>query len=67
MWYSPLSLTNLLGLHSSSVLATEAQLSYGYIVKNDVKVFGSFKQLPAYQQGNLDNKTDQQHLAMELQ
>lgn len=50
----------MLGLHSSSVLAAEAQLSNGYIIKDDVEVFGSLKQLPADQQGHLDKNTEQQ-------
>lgn len=49
------SLTDLLGLHSSCVLAAETQLSDGNIIKNDVKVFGSLKELPTHQKGHLEN------------
>lgn len=56
-------LTNLLGLHSSRVLAAEAQLSDGHIIEDDVEVLGPLEQLPAHQQGNLDNGTHQQSSA----
>lgn len=56
--YGELVLTNLFGLHSSSILTAEAQLSDGHVVKDDVEVFGSFIQLPPHQQRHLsDNNT----------
>lgn len=51
-------LTNLLSFHSSCVLAAEAQLGDGDIIKNDVEIFGPFKQLPAHQQRHLNMNSD---------
>lgn len=45
--------TNLFGLDSCCVLSAEAQLCDGYIIKDDVEVFSTFKQLPTDQQRNL--------------
>lgn len=42
--------TNLFGLDSCCVLSAEAQLCDGYIIKDDVEVFSTFKQLPTDQQ-----------------
>lgn len=43
-------LTNLLGLNSSCVLSTEAELRNRNIVQDDVEVFGSLKQFSSDQQ-----------------
>lgn len=48
-------LTDLLGLDSGGVLSAEAELGDGHVVQDDVEVFRPLKQLPADQQGNLED------------
>ena len=43
------ALTDLFGLHSGSVLLTEAELSDGHVVQDDVEVLGSLVQLSSDQ------------------